>query len=73
MKRRRRRIQPDLLETLPPLSDEAAVALTEFFAELAYRLDGKFLGQILRYRNQQREDSMQHRSATPPGQTDLLF
>lgn len=61
MKRRRPR-QPDLLDTLPPLSDEAAVALTEFFTELAYRLEGRLLGQILRYRNQRREDSPQHPS-----------
>lgn len=73
MKRRRRRIQPDLLDTVPPLSDEAAVALTEFFAELVYRLDGKFLGQILRYRNQQREDAMQQRSVPPPQQTHPPF
>lgn len=71
--KRRRRIQPDLLDTLPPLSDEAAVALTEFFAELAYRLDGKFLGQILRYRNQQREGAMRRPPAPPPEQTDLSF
>ena len=56
-----------------PLSDEAAVALTGFFAELAYRLDGKFLGQILRYRSQQREASMQQRSATPPEPTAPPF
>lgn len=71
--KRRRPPQPDLLDTLPPLSDEAAVALTEFFAELAYRLDGKFLGQIHRYRNQQREDAMQQRSATLPKPTDPLL
>lgn len=51
---------------LPPLSDEAAVALTEFFTELAYRLEGWLLGQILRYRNQQREDSPQHPSDRAP-------
>lgn len=71
--KRRRPPQPDLLDTLPPLSDEAAVALTEFFAELAYRLDGKFLGQILRYRKRQREDGMRHRAATPPEPIDPLF
>ncbi len=71
--KRRRPPQPDLLDTLPPLSDEAAVALTGFLAELAYRLDGKFLGQILRYRNRQREDQPHPRSTTPPGPTDLPF
>lgn len=73
MKRRARARRLDLLDTLPPLSDEAAVALTSFLAELACQLEGRLLGQILRHRDQQREDRSQHRSTMPTEPSDPPF
>ena len=41
--------QLDLVPILPELSDEAAVALSEFLHELALTFESHYAGQIRRY------------------------
>ena len=50
---RRRRCTPSLLDALPPLPDEAVVALAEFLSELHLRFETMYYGQIRRYYAQQ--------------------
>ncbi|MGB8517266.1 MAG: hypothetical protein WCD45_05185 [Gallionella sp.] len=43
---------------LPPLSDEAAVAVQDFLQELVFRFEGHYSGQIFRYYEQMKEAQM---------------
>lgn len=51
---RRRRRPPDLLDTLPPISDQAAAAMADLLAELLCRFEGRYYFQIRRYYEQHR-------------------
>jgi hypothetical protein len=70
MRRRRRRV--DLLDTLPPLSDEAVVMVADFLAELLCRFEGRYYAQIHRY-YEKRRAHRQPGIQPPPADTDPPF